>query len=200
MIIHTNVGTHIKKYIMRIILYISIFTLVILACKNKTEKFQQIDYSCFIDPAEIYSVKISCEGHANIYTYNKYWNSKYYYDLTLDKAIFDSLTQLSELIMNSNFDSFYSLDCERCLSYCLIIKTNKRNFKIIYHGQLFTDKSLILLDRFSRNINFIVQDRRKSVDSIYRFESWSKYILPPPPPGDSNYYDSSIKDYLPYYH
>ena len=186
---------------MRIILCISIFTLLISGCKNKTDNFQTIDYSCFVDPAMIYSIKIYSDGQANLYTYNKYWNSKYYHDLTLDRAVLDSLSKLTKLIMDAKFDSTYSIGCDRCLSYCLIIKTKKRDFKVTYHGQLFTDNSLILLDRFSRNINLIVQDRRKSVDSIYRFDSWSKYLLPPPPPSPfDSAYEASLKEYLPNYH
>ena len=185
---------------MRIILYISIFTLLICGCNNNYDSFRTIDYSCFIDPSKIYSIKISNNGHANLYTYNKYWNSKYYHDLILDKAVLDTLNKLTELILNSKFDSTYSLGCIRCLSYCMIIKSNKRKFKVTYHGQLFTDKSLILLDKFSRNINLIVQDSRKYVDSIYRFDSWSKYLLPPPPECVNCDYENSFKEYLPNYH
>ena len=184
---------------MRIILYVLILFSVICGCTNNKENFQLIDYSCFIDPAEVYSIKISNNGQANLYSYNKYWNSKYYHDITLEKAVLDSLNKLTGLIMNSKFDSTYSLGCLRCLSYCLIIKTNKRNLKVTYHGQLFTEKSLILLDRFSKNIRLIVRDRRKSVDSIYIFKSWSKYLLPPPPPCDSDY-EATVKEYLPNYH
>jgi hypothetical protein len=101
--------------------------------------------------------------------------------------------------MNSKFDSTYTLDCHRCLSYCLIIKTNGKNFKVTYNGQLFTIKCLILLDRFSKNINMIVNERRESIDSIYRFESWSKDLLPPHPPFDSAY-EERVKKYLPNYH
>jgi hypothetical protein len=184
---------------MRIIFLVSIFTLI-FGCKNSSDTFQTIDYSFFSDPANIFSIKILNDGRAHLYTYNKYWNAKYYHDFNLDKAMSDSINKLTGLILKSKFDTTYSLGCVRCLNYCLIIKTNKRTFKVTYGGQLFADKSLILLDRLARNIHLIVKNRETSMDSIYRFESWSKYLLPPPPPCDSCDYETWGKEYLPNYH
>ena len=99
------------------------------------------------------------------------------------------------MILNSKIDSINEFECDQCLRFYLIINTDKRKFITTYHGQLYSEKKVKMLDRFAAQMDKIIFRHIKTIDSAFLFESLKEYLLPPPPPGE-NQTDIFMK-YLP---
>lgn len=171
-----------------------ILTIVILSSCNRKQlpDFENIDYSRYGNDGALYSLKIYNDGKTNIYKYNLIKERKYFYTFTLDKIELDSISSLSNLILNAKFDTLNEFGCDRCLSYCLIINNKNHKFKTSYFGQLFTEKNMQLIDRFALQMNKIAAKHIETVDSTFVFESLSGIILPPRPPDQPNLFDKFI--------
>ena len=184
---------------MRRVLFLVLTVIFISSCsQEKSKNFESIDFSRFGDLTDIGSLKIFNNGRIYIYNYNLFKEKKYYYMLTLDKSEMDTISTMTNLILNAKYDSVNNSSCTRCLKYCLIIKTKNRRFKTMYDGRLFSDRSMKNLDRLVYYMIKLSNEAEKSIDSTFVFESWSNDLLPPPPPNqDNTEFKSKSEKYLP---
>jgi hypothetical protein len=172
---------------MRRILLLLITIILFSSCKkNPTNDFDYIEYSSFDNGNILYSIKIFPDGKINIYSYNFFRPQKKYYSVTIDKKEMDSIVSLSKQILDTKIDSVNKFDCIQCLSFCLIIKTKNRKFETKYLGEKFSNKNLPQLHRFAIQMDNLLNKQIRTIDSTFVFESISEYLLPPPPPGQSN--------------
>jgi hypothetical protein len=152
---------------------------LITSCNLKQSRdFEFIDLSIYKDrPQKYYCIKIFQDGQAFIKSYN---GNRYI--LSLNKSTLDTIFSLTNSIIDSKFDSVYYTDCLACINFNLIIKTSKSKFQVFHIGDLYSNDKFKKLDDYVCYLNQLIDRSMISVDSSFKFESWTDHLLPPPPP------------------
>jgi hypothetical protein len=68
------------------------------------------------------------------------------------------------------------------MDFNLIIKTKENKFKFFHLGDLNSNDKYKILDDYVRYLNKLIDISMRSVDSSFKFESFTDRLLPPPPP------------------
>ena len=148
--------------------------------KTQPAAFESIDYSFYV--GYFASIKILSSGQAYIWHQSDWTKVNEYYSLTLDKPSLDSLSKMTIKLSDDNVDSVYMPSVsDHPISFCLIVKSNKRTISTKYYGgiELVKWKSLFNMATFLNDLCDKVSDHN---DSTFVFKSKSRLILPPPPP------------------
>ena len=167
-------------------LLLALIIIGITSCiPRHTRDFEFIDLSISHERAQKqYSLKIFQDGKTYIKSYK---GDKYIF--TLDKYTVDTISLLTKSILNSKLDSVYYTDCLSCINFNLIIKSKENKFQFFHIGDLYSNEKFKILEDYVCYLNSLIDRSMISVDTSFKFESWTDRLLPPPPP-------STMKDEL----
>jgi len=158
----------------------------VIKYSTKPDVFKVIDYTSWGDIPEVTSIKIYKSGKVYIFNYDQTFKIDYYSSIILSEMELDTLCKLAGNVLKLKLDTLYhSLNCDRCICYNLIIKTDNLKFHTSFSGQASFRGKTKPLDSLARNIQLLIRKYRDENDSVFKFESRPiicepKYICPQP--------------------
>ena len=182
---------------MRVICLIFVIGLLISCNVNNDSKdFELIDAS-INNGGNLNCFKINKNGKANFYNCRRYDKRKRYYQILLTNVQIDSLSKMICSIINSKLDTLYSCPSDHDGSEIFVIKTKDKNFKFSVSGSCYKDKEVKYIYNLTRYLNDLARKTNKTIDSTFVFESYSKYLFPPPPmPPPGRIQDEPVLDLM----
>jgi len=155
----------------------------LISCNNNkdSKKFELIDAS-INNGGNLNCIKIDKYGKVNIYSCRRFDKRKRNYDLVLKENQIDSISKMVWSMISSKLDSLYECPSDHDGADIIIIKTKNRKFKFSVSGSCYKVKDVKYIYNLTRYLNELARKSNRTLDSIFVFESYSKYLFPPPPP------------------
>jgi len=172
---------------MRIFTIILLITVLTFGCKPHVSKdFEKIDFSYWGTHPKRFGIKIHNDGKTYLSIENGWTHVKTNYVLNLNKKEMDTISYLIRKILVNKYDSIYESGCDQCLTYCLILNTKHKKFKVSIFGDLCSNSFIKPINLFAIQMRNLVKKFETNADSTFIYES-EKYLIlfPPPPPPDS---------------
>jgi hypothetical protein len=158
--------------------------LILICCKREVTPnpdFELIDLSIYTGWRDFYCLKVTNDGKAFAYN-NRHRKGETYYTMTLSKIEVDSISKFIKPILNSSIDTLYESSCVDCGCFNLIIKTKDQKFRSFVNGIDTDNKDVDCMNHLVYFLFQIAHKYRNTIDSVFVFESKTKYFYPPPPP------------------
>lgn len=160
---------------------------ILLSCEgektNESLSFELIDVSMYNGWTDYYCMKVFKDGRIYIFN-NNFKKGDSYYKVNVGKIELDSISFLTDKVLATKFDTLYHSRCADCGAYCLIIKTQSKEFSSLVDGINPSNEHLKPMDDLIAYLSKIAVASKSSIDSIFVFKSRTRQFYPPPPPPD----------------
>jgi hypothetical protein len=168
---------------MRITLIILLVVFLQGCNKNmKTRSFELVDAS-ITNGGRLNCLKVNKDGKTYIYNWRRYDNRKRYFEIVLTDKEIDSISKMVFTIIFSNPDTLYQCSSgDHFGAEIIVITTSEKKFKFSIFGSCYKEEQVKYIYNLTRYLNDIALNSSKTIDTTFKFESYSKYLLPPPPP------------------
>ncbi len=164
-------------------IYITLITsLILVGCKSHVDQaFDYIDFSYYSGWNDYYAIKILPSGQSYIFNDN-FKKGKFYLTYQLEKNSFDSIAKLTKLIHQLDVDTSYTIDCQDCETYNLIIKYKEKKFRLYVVGLYNSNDRIKIVNNLVYYVLQLTSQYRDSLNTEFKFESRTNQFYPPPAP------------------
>jgi hypothetical protein len=166
------------------ITFTTLIFLALTSCwseKNGLQKFELVDISVFNGWTDLYCLKIFKDGKAFIYN-DKYGEGETYFQVNLGSTELDSISLMSDKILNSRLDTLYEGFCVDCGSINLVIKSKDKAVRTHIAGIDEKNPKIQNIISLANFVYKIAAVSKVKIDSNFVFESLKRSFFPPPPP------------------
>ena len=163
---------------------ILLMIIAFLGCKEKKnlETFRSID--CSIYSKSLKSVKIFKDGKTYIRLDNNaiinqnFLETKEFYSVELSKIQLDSVSKMTNSLLNNGFTRFSEMSADGHLSFSIIIKPNTDLIRTNTNNKEKQDSVIKTMYHLVNYLDGLFSSTKSKVDSTFTFESRKNIIIP----------------------